>query len=604
MAGRRLGITIATASAVLVLPVIWLAAPAAAAPAVSFNPLQCPAGAHTLAPPGSRLYPDTGNGGYTSLHTLVHLVYDAATNQFLPGNDVALTERANQCLSSFSLDFERKSANAKAGPDMTVRSVTVNGQPASFTFVQPTYPGDPHGQDDPNPAAHEASQVNPVGGPTHNPLPPACSPELPNTRTAPDALDGTQCPANKLVITPAEAVPSGSVFTVTVSYTGRPGVHNDGDGTTEGWFRAPDGGFVTTEPVGTEDWMPLNDYPAAKPTYDFSDTVTAGKTVLANGVLVSVKRNPASAEFPGGSVTWNWHSPAPVASYLVEDSVGNYGLTERTAGNGTRYYEAQDLGIPAKQRRKNLAIMNLQQNITEFESQFTGSYPFTSDGVVVGTPPASFEEEMQTMITVAGGFIHPDVLYHENFHQWWGDHVTESNYTMTFYKEGMATLAEELYAARLAENKAGGPHSPKGQAAFRASLVKQFNQIYASKGSFWTAAPSNPEPAGLFSGSATYARPSAAYIALRQILGHGNFTQALQQVQAADGGRSITEAQWEAAFGRWLPVQTSACQARLSQFFRQWFDTPYPAGGGKNRPQITGPGLNGTDFYNAQGGCS
>ena len=604
MAGRRLGITIATASAVLVLPVIWLAAPAAAAPAVSFNPLQCPAGAHTLAPPGSRLYPDTGNGGYTSLHTLVHLVYDAAANQFLPGNDVALTERANQCLSSFSLDFERKSANAKAGPDMTVRSVTVNGRPASFTFVQPTYPGDPHGQDDPNPAAHEASQVNPVGGPTHNPLPPACSPELPNTRTAPDALDGTQCPANKLVITPAEAVPSGSVFTVTVSYTGRPGVHNDGDGTTEGWFRAPDGGFVTTEPVGTEDWMPLNDYPAAKPTYDFSDTVTAGKTVLANGVLVSVKRNPASAEFPGGSVTWNWHSPAPVASYLVEDSVGNYGLTERTAGNGTRYYEAQDLGIPAKQRRKNLAIMNLQQNITEFESQFTGSYPFTSDGVVVGTPPASFEEEMQTMITFAGGFINTDVLYHENFHQWWGDHVTESNYTMTFYKEGMATLAEELYAARLAENKAGGPHSPKGQAAFQASLVKQFNQIYASKGSFWTAAPSNPEPAGLFSGSATYARPSAAYIALRQILGHGNFTQALQQVQAADGGRSITEAQWEAAFGRWLPVQTSACQARLSQFFRQWFDTPYPAGGGKNRPQITGPGLNGTDFYNAQGGCS
>jgi hypothetical protein len=39
--------------------------------------------------------------------------------------------------------------------------------------------------------------------------------------------------------------------------------------TTEGWFRSNqpkgDGGFVTTEPVGTEDWMPLNDYPSAKP---------------------------------------------------------------------------------------------------------------------------------------------------------------------------------------------------------------------------------------------------------------------------------------------------------------------------------------------------
>ena len=75
-------------------------------------------------------------------------------------------------------------------------------------------------------------------------------------------------------------------------------MHNDGDGTTEGWFRAPDGGFVTTEPVGTEDWMPLNDYPAAKPTYDFSDTVTAGRTVVANGVLVSVRHHPASTRVP------------------------------------------------------------------------------------------------------------------------------------------------------------------------------------------------------------------------------------------------------------------------------------------------------------------
>ena len=29
--------------------------------------------------------------------------------------------------------------------------------------------------------------------------------------------------------------------------------------------------------------MPLNDHPSAKPTYDFYDTVTAGKTAIANG---------------------------------------------------------------------------------------------------------------------------------------------------------------------------------------------------------------------------------------------------------------------------------------------------------------------------------
>jgi hypothetical protein len=599
MAGRRLTIVVG-ACAGLVLPWLALAAPAGASPAGYGN---CSAGAHTLAPPGSHLYPDTGNGGYASVHTLVHLVYDAATNMFLPGNRVVLTDRATQCLTSFSLDFERQSANTSAGPDMAVSSVTVNGHPAQFGFVQPTYPGDPNGQDDPNPAAHEASQVNPVGGPDNNPLPPACSPALPDTKTPADALDGTQCPANKLVITPSAPIGDGSTFVVTVRYTGRPGVHNDGDGTTEGWFRAPDGGFVTTEPVASEDWMPLNDYPAAKPTYDFSDSVNAGKTVIANGVLVSVRQNPASQEFPGGSVTWNWHSAAPIASYLVEDSVGNYSLTSRTV-DGITFYQAQDTSIGAAQQQSNAAIMDMQPDITAFESQFNGPYPFVSGGVIIGTPSVSFDEEMQTMIAFSGGVIDTDTLYHENMHQWWGDNVTEDDYHMTFYKEGLATLAEFFYHARLAEDAAGGPSSPQGQAAFEASLVDQFNKLYRSSGSFWTTAPSNPEPFSLFSGSNTYDRPGAAYIALRQILGPGNFDRALQQLQRTYGGGSISEAQLEAAFHQWLPVQSSACQARLSQFFTQWFDTAYPAGGGKNRPMITGPGLAGPGFYGANGRCS
>jgi hypothetical protein len=135
-----------------------------AAPGASATPLRpgspsgrvqpaanCSPGARTLAPTGSRMYPNTGNGGYTSVHTAVHMVYDAASNRFLTGNHVVLTDRATQCLTSFSLDFERRSVNKTAGPDMSVRSVTVDGQPASFRFVQPAYPGDPHGPADPRP---------------------------------------------------------------------------------------------------------------------------------------------------------------------------------------------------------------------------------------------------------------------------------------------------------------------------------------------------------------------------------------------------------------------------------------------------------------------
>jgi len=591
----------------LILTTGWSGLPALARAGAARSDTQlCSAGAHTLSAPGSHLYPDTGNGGYTSVHTDVHLVYDAPSNQFLPGNHVTLTDRATQCMTSFSLDFERSSINATDGPDMAVTSVTVNGGPANFTFVQPTYPGDPNGQDDPDPLAHEASQLNPVGGPDNNPLPPACSPELSSTKVDPNSQNGTQCPANKLVITPSTPISGGSTFTVTVAYTGRPGVHNDGDGTTEGWFRSDkpkgDGGFVTTEPVGTEDWMPLNDHPSAKPTYDFYDTVNDGKTVLANGLLVSKVANAPDAQFPDGSVTWHWHSAAPVASYLVEDSVGGYDLTERTASTGITFYEAQASSLSPAQKKKNLAIMDQQEDITNFQSMFNGPYPFTSDGVVVGRPSASFEEEMQTMITFAGGEIDLGTLNHENMHQWWGDNVSEAAYNLTFFKEGLATLGEFLFAARNAEAAAGGPGSPAGQLAFEQSLTDQFNSTYASTGGFWTRAPSDPTPYGLFSGSATYYRPGIAYIALRQILGKSNFTGALQQIQRRYGGGVITEAQLEAALHRWLPNQSAACSKRLDQFFTEWFDTAYPSGGGPNRPDITGPGLDGPGFYTE--GCT
>jgi hypothetical protein len=557
----------------------------------------CSSGAHSLSPFGAHVYPETGNGGYTSIHTDVFLNYDTASNLFLPGTHVVLSDLATQCLTDFSLDFERTSPNTKDGPNLTVGSVLVNGQPARFTFVQPTYPGDPNGQNDPDPRAHEAGELNPVGGPENNPLPPACSPELMTTNPNKQFdLDGTQCPANKLVITPSSPIPSGASFVVEVAYTGRPGVHNDGDGTTEGWFRVDQpndaGSFVTTEPVATEDWMPLNNHPSAKPTYDFYDTVPFGKTAIGNGELVSQTANLPDPSFPGGSTTWHWHSPEGIASYLVENSIGSYDLTVRLAPSGIQYYEAQDLAVPRNRASANKAIMDMQEDILTFQSAFNGSYPFTSDGVVIGIPAAGFEEEMQTKITFANASIDLQTLHHENMHQWWGDNVSEANYNLTFFKEGLATLGEFLFIARDAQAAAGG-----SSAAFEQSLVDSFNQYYAGSDLMWTGAPSDPRPYTLFSGSKTYNRPGISYIALRRILGPANFAAALQAIQRTYRQGSVTEPQLVSAFKSFLPSPTGPCKAALTDFFAQWWDTVYAPGGGENRPQITGPGLDGGGFH-------
>jgi aminopeptidase N len=235
--------------------------------------------------------------------------------------------------------------------------------------------------------------------------------------------------------------------------------------------------------------------------------------------------------------------------------------------------------------------MDMQEDVLNFQTAFNGAYPFTTDGVVIGVPAAGFEEEMQTKITFANGSIDLDTLHHENMHQWWGDNVSEANYNLTFFKEGLATLGEYLFIAASAQAAAGG--SP---AAFEQSLVDTFNANYAGPDVLWTGAPSDPMPATLFSGSKTYTRPGISYIALRRILGPASFNAALQQIQRTYRQGSITEPQLVSAFASFLPSQTASCRTALGQFFTQWWDNVYPPGGGANRPQITAPGLDGGHF--------
>jgi aminopeptidase N len=203
---------------------------------------------------------------------------------------------------------------------------------------------------------------------------------------------------------------------------------------------------------------------------------------------------------------------------------------------------------------------------------------------------------MASMIVFPGnglGLVDLGGLYHENFHQWWGDSVSDTNFDMTFFKEGMATLAVQLDSAREAAQKAGGPNTTAGRGAFEQYLVHEFNSLYATGPGGWQLAPSNRSPATYLDLYAVYERPKAALIALRQILGPQRFDAVLHSIERRYAGSSITEPQVEAAFAARLPNHSAACQTRLSQFFKQWFDTAYHG----DKPQITGPGLHGQPFY-------
>ena len=315
MSRRRLLITAVTSVSSLTLAGAGLAGPtwAAAGHGGGGQGEACSAGAHTLSRPGAHVYPDTGNGGYASVHTDVHLVYDA--RQQVPARQPRRAHRPGHAVPDQLQPGLRAEVRQYGGRTRHDRQVGHRQRPRGRLHVRPAdLPRRPERAGRPQPAGARGLAEQPGRRPGEQPAAPGLLARTAGHRRRRELAERDPVPGQQAG-DHAEDPDQGRLGVHREGQLhGRPGVHNDGDGTTEGWFRASDGAFVTTEPVGSEDWMPLNDYPTAKATYDFYDTVSAGKTGVANGVLESVTRHAPDKHFPAarrrGTGTRARRSPA------------------------------------------------------------------------------------------------------------------------------------------------------------------------------------------------------------------------------------------------------------------------------------------------------
>ncbi len=305
------------------------------------------------------------------------------------------------------------------------------------------------------------------------------------------------------VFFPDREIPKGRTFSTTVSYRGVPPKVTDPDGSEEGWYRTDDGVIAVGEPQGTAAWIPCNNVPRDKASFEFEIGVPAGLKAIANGRLGTVARS-------GDRARYTWVEPAPMSTYLALLDIGRGEIVKSRVGK----LPAWTLIDPRLARsRKPLAKL---PEIVHFLSGLYGAYPFASAGSVVDyAPPLGYALETQSRPIYA--FV-PDLttVVHETAHQWFGDSVGLQRWPQIWLNEGFATWSEWYYAER---------HGGRSAQAIFARLYR----VPASNERFWNPPSAHPgSPKNLF-GPSIYVRGGMALQALRQKIGTKTMLRLLRR---------------------------------------------------------------------------
>ncbi len=248
---------------------------------------------------------------------------------------------------------------------------------------------------------------------------------------------------DQLLIVPSTPLEYNSGATVHVVYSGDP-THEPGSSF---------GGFFWGDPtytIGvsfrtpyvsmTRHWLPSNDIPSDKATFDLKFIVPAGIVVAGTGKLKSV--NALGKD----SLVYRWVENHPTATYLVTLAAGSYARIRDTWNNlPLEYY------VPRKDSLKGLSYFSTIPSMLECFEHYFGPYAFDKVGYCI-TPIGAMEH--QTMISFPANLFAfqpkaSTTAAHELAHQWWGDWVTPEDFREAWLSEGFATFGEALYAGWL-----------------------------------------------------------------------------------------------------------------------------------------------------------
>jgi aminopeptidase N len=189
------------------------------------------------------------------------------------------------------------------------------------------------------------------------------------------------------------------------------------------------------EPYGAFTWYAVNDHPSDKARYDFTITVAAPWTGVANGTMTS-------REVVDGNTVTTFELAEPAASYLITIGIGDYEYQQDRTASGTPL----NYWVP-RSTRGAFQDLRYARKAIEWAEGKLGPYPFASAGIMLTESRSGMET--QTLVTL-GDVPYArsrEVIVHEMVHQWYGDLVTPSDWRDLWMNEGMAMYLQLVYRA-------------------------------------------------------------------------------------------------------------------------------------------------------------
>jgi aminopeptidase N len=351
-------------------------------------------------------------------------------------------------------------------------------------------------------------------------------------------------------------VQPGDSVTLLISYSGTPG----NEGGTHPWGGCQWGdisyfigvGFSAASVSLLRLWLPSNDVPDDKASFDVTFTVPEGLVVAGTGMLEERSDNAGWSSF-------RWVERHPAATYLFTYAISDYAvIREDWNGIPMEFYVRR-----ADSTRGASYFSTVAGMMEAFTSRF-GPYPFDKVGYCI-TPIGSMEH--QTMISYADQLFRTESVAgrtaaHELAHMWWGDWVTCRDFGDAWLNEGFAVFSEKVYN----EYFGGESEYLKSVAAasemYRRSIVPMEGMLPLHD--FPRTAPSSNFP------STIYQKGCMVLVMLRDLMGDDAFFDGLREYGTRHAYGNASSEDFQA-------VMEEYHGSSLHWFFDQWVFKPgYP----------------------------